>query len=65
MPPVSHHRRPNLSQKRAASALTSLLTGCTDERLSTFTASGLASQYNVPLAEVEAMLANARQGRLL
>lgn len=46
-------------------ALTGLLYGCTDERLASFTASGLASAYNVPLARVEAMLASARQGRLL
>jgi hypothetical protein len=54
-----------LSQKRAASALASLLTGCTEERLASFTASGLASAYNVPLPRVETMLASARQGRLL
>lgn len=53
----------HLSQKRAAAALTSLLCGCTDERLDGFTAAGLAGSYNVPVGTVEQMLATARQAR--
>lgn len=62
MPPRS---RSNLPQNRAVSALASLLHGCTDERLASFTGASLASSYNVPLERAEAMLAAARQGRLL
>lgn len=55
----------SISQTRAATALTQLLCGCTPERLASFTAAGLAGSYNVPLPQVEAMLAKARQGTLL
>lgn len=54
-----------LSQKRAVTALTQLLCGCRREKLAEFTAQGLASSYNVPLATAEAMLARAQQGRML
>jgi hypothetical protein len=33
--------------------------------LAGFTAAGLAGSYNVPVAEAERMLAQARQGRLV
>lgn len=56
--------RTAISQKRATAALTMLLTGCKPEQLSSFTAAGLASSYNVPVATAEKMLARARQGRL-
>lgn len=62
MPP---RRRSNISKKCATSALASLLHGCTDERLASFTGAGLASSYNVPLDRAQEMLAQARQGRLL
>jgi hypothetical protein len=52
-----------LSQKRAAVALSMLLYGCTDERLKDFTAAGLAGSYNVSLAAAETMLAGARKAR--
>jgi hypothetical protein len=55
--------KPLLSQKRAAYALTSLLYGCTPERLAGFTAEELACSYNVPVATVEQMLAGARKAR--
>jgi hypothetical protein len=59
------HRTSSLSSKRAKAALQQLLTGCREERLAGFTAAGLASSYNVPVAEAEKMLARARQGRML
>lgn len=59
------HRAPNLSQKRAAAALTMLLTGCKPEQLSSFTAAGLSASYNVSVDTAEKMLARARQGRLI
>ena len=52
-----------ITQKRAAAALTQLLYGCTDERLAGFTAQGLAGSYNVPLATAEQMLTAARRTR--
>jgi hypothetical protein len=54
-----------LSKPKAESALTMLLTGCTKERLASFTAQGLAGSYNVPLATAERLLMSARQGWLL
>lgn len=53
-----------LSQKRAAAALTQLLYGCAPERLAGFTAQGLAGSYNVTLATAETMLAAARRERV-
>jgi hypothetical protein len=52
-----------ISGKRATSALTQLLYGCTDERLQGFTAASLAGSYNVPLATAERMLDGARLAR--
>lgn len=63
MPP--RHRKSNISQKRAQTALISLLHGCTDERLASFTAASLSGSYNVPVERAEQLLAQARQGRLL
>lgn len=54
-----------ISAKRAKSALVMLLTGCTRERLASFTPESLASSYNVPLADCQQLLARARQGTLL
>lgn len=59
------HRKPNITQKSAVTALFSLLHGCTDERLASFTAASLAGSYNVSLDRAAEMLAAARQGRLL
>lgn len=53
----------NLSRKQAESALTHLLYFCTEDRLAGFTAESLAASYNVPVARVEAMLADARGRR--
>lgn len=58
-------RQSNISEKRAIAALTSLLYGCKKDRLATFTGASLAASYNVPLNRAEALLAAARQGRLL
>lgn len=58
-------RRSTVSKKCAATALVSLLHGCTDERLASFTAASLAASYNVPLERAAEMLAAARQGRML
>jgi hypothetical protein len=58
-----NRRTSQLSSKRAAAALAQLLSGCTSERLASFTAAGLAATHNVPLSRAEAMLAAARQGR--
>ena len=52
-----------LSRKKAETALTMLLCGCTDERLRGFTADSLAASYNVPVARVVAMLSGARLER--
>jgi hypothetical protein len=54
-----------ISGKCAKMALTSLLYGCTLERLASFTAQGLAASYRVPIAEAERMLSRAREGRLV
>ena len=57
-------RGPNtISKKNAGASLAGLLYGCTDERLAGFTAAGLAATHNVPMREVEAMLARAREVR--
>lgn len=53
----------HLSRKKAESALTMLLVGCTAERLQGFTATGLAASYNVPVERVEALLGDARRRR--
>lgn len=53
-----------LSSKRAKASLALMLHGCTDERLASFTPQSLCSSWNVSLATVEQMLANARQGRM-
>jgi hypothetical protein len=58
-------RTAQITQAKAATALTCLLYGCTKERLAGFTAQGLSGSYNVPVAKAEEMLARARQGRLL
>lgn len=42
-----------------------LLTGCTKERLASFTPAALAASYNVPITTAEQMLSRARQGNLL
>jgi hypothetical protein len=60
-----NRRTSQLSSKRAAAVLAQLLSGCTSERLASFTAAGLAGSYNVPVAKAEVMLAAARQGRLV
>jgi hypothetical protein len=54
-----------ISKKRSAAALTMLLTGCTPERLASFTGASLAQAYNVTPQKAEDMLAKARQGRLV
>lgn len=54
-----------ISSKRAATALQTLLIGCTKEKLASFTAVGLAGSYNVTVAQAEQLLAKAKQGRLL
>lgn len=51
------------SRRKAATALTMLLSGCTDERLAGFTAAGLAGSYNVTVAEAERLLSTVRQVR--
>lgn len=53
-----------LSSKRAASAVAMLLSGCTAERLASFTGASLAAAYNVPPAKAEEMLAAAKEARL-
>lgn len=53
----------HLSSKRAKAAVAMLLSGCTAERLSGFTAAGLSASYNVPLEAAGQMLAEARRGR--
>jgi hypothetical protein len=53
----------SLSKKQAELTLTSLLFGCTEERLAGFTAESLRASYNVPLAKVEELLARARRSR--
>jgi hypothetical protein len=62
--PGENRRTSHLSQRRAAAALSMLLSGCTAERLAGFTAAGLASTHNVKLGEAERMLDAARRGRL-
>jgi hypothetical protein len=52
-----------LSAKRATGALTSLLYGCTAERLAGFTAAGLAKSWNVSVDVAERMLVAARLER--
>jgi hypothetical protein len=52
-----------ISSKRAQSALCSLLSGCTDERLAGFTAASLAASYNVSLETAERMLVGVRKAR--
>jgi hypothetical protein len=64
-PGEQHRRTSQLSSKRAKAALQQLLCACRDDRLAGFTAAGLAGSYNVPIAEAERMLAQARQGRLV
>jgi hypothetical protein len=56
-------RTSKISARRARSALTSLLIGCTAERLASFTAAGLSASYAVPRDEAERMLDRARAGR--
>jgi hypothetical protein len=63
--PKVRRRAGTISKKSAASALTQLLCGCTPERLAGFTAASLAGSYNVPIDKAEALLARARQGRLV
>jgi hypothetical protein len=52
-----------ISAKRARAALVMLLTGCTKERLASFTAEGLAASYRVPIGEVAGLLQRAKKGR--
>lgn len=53
----------SLSARKAETALTALLYGCTAERLAGFSGAGLAASYNVPLPRAEAMLAEAKRRR--
>jgi hypothetical protein len=61
----AHHRPASVSRKSGRAHLAMLLAGCRAEQLNGFTAAGLASTHNVPVAEAERMLAQARQGRLV
>lgn len=61
--PARTYPKAKLSAKRAKAAVAMLLGGCTDERLTGFTAQSLAASYNVPVDYAAAMLAGARKGR--
>lgn len=63
MPPGRARYPSRISSKRAQSALCSLLSGCTDERLAGFTAVSLAASYNVPVETVAKMLIGVRKAR--
>ncbi len=57
------YRAPAPSRKSAETALIMLLSGCTDERLAGFTATGLAASYNVPLPRATVLLAEMKMRR--
>lgn len=52
-----------ITRPRAKAALTNLLYFCAPERLRDFTAEELSNTHNVPLPDVEQMLAEARRAR--
>lgn len=58
------YQNAHLSRPKAEVVLQLLLAGCTDERLRGFTAQELAASYNVAPERVQAMLDEARAGRL-
>lgn len=53
-----------LSALAAKNQLLALLTGCTDERLASFTADSLCRMYRVPEREIEYHLTIERQNRV-